>query len=224
MNSYGKLSFCHPFRKLMKNNLLFLVLAFICSALYFSCKTKPSKSFSEIPARLSYTEDLIRSIVPDQRNEYWVCIRQDVLGKIHPKNEIITGKGNISYLTISKINVPKDGFINEMWQGYYYIAYSENESIKIVKNEEQFVKFIGKINSLEKALLIAKMRGLSVDYSRPIGSSYRRIKSGFELYLARFHKCTIRTEPFKVSIDTLGNFKSESLNFYYDVDENTCAD
>lgn len=206
--------------------LLNLRIRFCLSALlllFVSCDNNLEQGFEKIPSRLNTTEDLIRGIAPDKDYKYWVCIRQDFNITRHSKNEIVTGHGNDSYMMNIKFDQPKNGFKNEMWRGYYYIAYMEGDTVKIVRNEEQLVRFIGKINSIEESLLIADIKGLSVDYDRAIGCSYKKTKNGYEFYLAKFHKCFVKTEPFRVSIDTLGNYKAKSLGFFYN-DENICLD
>lgn len=189
-----------------------------------SCQTKPDRGFKQIPKGMSDTEALIRGIKPLKKYNFWVCLRKDFPGKVNPITKIITGKGDTKKLMNYKFNEPISGFKSKMWIGYYYIAYLENDSLKLATNEKQLVKFIGSINSLEEALLIADIKDLAVDYSRPIGCSFKKSNSGYDLYLAKFHKCFVKTEPFKFSVDTSGNCSNKSLGFYYDVDDNTCLD
>lgn len=197
---------------------------FITSLLLLSCNSKVEQGFEKIPPGLNATEALIRAIQPDKKFEHWVCFRQDFPEKINAETEVITAKGEISKIMNIKFNLPKSGFKNEILHGYYYIAYLENDSVKLVINEKQLIKFIGNINSMGESLLIARMRGLSIDYSQPIGGSYKTVKNGYEFYLVKFHNCTVRTEPFKVYIDTQGNYKAKSLGFFYNVDDNKCFD
>ena len=169
---------------------------------------------------MNSTEALIRAIRPNKDYQFWACIREGYFRN----TEIITGKGDISYLMNNKFDDPKLGFIYKMWQGYFYIAYIENSHLKLAINKAQLINFIGKIDSIEEALLIADINNLSVDYERDIGSSYKKVKDGYEFYLVKFHKCTVRTEPFKVNIDTLGNYKARSLGFFYDIHDGICED
>lgn len=193
---------------------------FIISLLLLSCNRKIEQGFEKIPRGLNATEALIRAIRPNKDYQFWVCIREGYLRN----TEIITGKGDISYLMNNKFDDPKLGFIYKMWQGYFYIAYIENNHLKLATNKAQLINFIGKIDSIEEALLIADINNLSVDYERDIGSSYKKVKDGYEFYLVKFHKCTVRTEPFKVNIDTLGNYKAKSLGFFYDIHDGICED
>lgn len=204
--------------------LMLYVLVSSFSIYFLSCQTKPDKSFERIPDKLLKTEDLIKGILPTRQYEYWACFRQDMGGVRNPQTEIITSKGNISKLMNIKFNTPKSGFKNQMWRGYYYVAYIEKDSVNLVTNEKQLIRFLTSVNSIEEALLITSIKGFDVDHNRPIGSSFKKVKNGYELYLVKFHKCTVKTEPFKVYIDTLGNLKAKSLGFYYDVDSNTCLD
>lgn len=189
-----------------------------------SCNPYVEKGFEKIPDGLNSAENLIRNIRPAINYQYWACIRQDFEGKIHPETEIIVGHGNISYLMNNKFDQPKSGFFFDLFKGYFYIFYVENDRLKLVTNKAQLTRFIGKIDGLEEALLLAKINNLGTDYSRDIGGSYQKSQKGFELYLSRFHKCPVKTEPFRVSIDTLGNVKAKSLGFYYNIDNNICLD
>lgn len=203
-------------------NLSLKILIF--SFCFISCQTTPDKGFKQIPKGMSDTEDLIRAIKPNKEYEYWACFRKDFPGKINGNTKIIIGKGDIRKLMNIKFNEPTSGFKSKMWVGYYYIAYLENDSVKLVANEKQLMKFIGTLNSIKEALLIADIKGLYVDYSRPIGCSFQKTNVGYNFYLAKFHKCFVKTEPFKLSIDTLGNYHAKSLGFYYNVDDDTCLD
>lgn len=197
---------------------------FIISLLLLSCNRKIEQGFEKIPRGLNATEALIRAIRPDKKFEHWLCFRQDFPEKINAETEVITAKGEISKIMNIKFNLPKSGFKSEILHGYYYIAYLETDGIKLVTNEKQLIKFIGNINSIEESLLIASIRGLTIDYSQPIGGSYKKVKNGYEFYLVKFHNCTVRTEPFKVCINTSGNYKAKSLGFFYDVNNNKCFD
>ena len=196
----------------------------IFSLVLIACNTRIEQGFEIIPPGLNSTENLIKGIRPDKDYQYWACIRQDFSGKIHPETEIITGHGNISYLMNIKFDQPNSGFLFKMWEGYFYIAYIENDSVKLVTNKTQLIRFIGKIDNLEEALLLAELDNLEVDYTRDIGGSYKKTKKGFEFYLTKFYKCPVKTEPYRVSIDTAGNIKAKSLGFYYNIDNNTCLD
>ncbi|RLJ76976.1 hypothetical protein BCL90_2034 [Pedobacter alluvionis] len=123
-----------------------------------------------------------------------------------------------------KFDQPNSGFLFKMWEGYFYIAYIENDSVKLVTNKTQLIRFIGKIDNLEEALLLAELDNLEVDYTRDIGGSYKKTKKGFEFYLTKFYKCPVKTEPYRVSIDIAGDIKAKSLGFYYNIDNNICLD
>ncbi|WP_412466082.1 hypothetical protein [Pedobacter sp. KLB.chiD] len=208
----------------MQNRWLKLKYYTLILALFTSCNPDIEQGFEKIPAGLNLAEDLFRKIRPDKKYQYWACIRQDFESKIHPETEIIIGHGNISHLMNNKFDQPKSGFYFDLFRGYFYIVYLENDSMKLVTNKAQLIRFIGKIDGLEEALLLAKITNLEADYSRDIGGSYQKTKKGFELYLSRFHKCPVKTEAFRVSIDILGNVKAKNLGFYYNVDSNICLD
>lgn len=226
MNAYGIIRYFHHQLKTDMQNCLLKIKYYllIFHLVLIACNTRIEQGFEKIPPGLNLTEDLIKGIRPDKGYQYWACIRQDFSGKIHPETEIITGHGNLSYLMNNRFDQPKSGFIFDLFKGYFYIIYLENDGMKSVTNQAQLIRFIGKIDVLEEALLLAKINNLDVDYNRDIGGSYQKSQTGFELYLSRFHKCPVKTEPYRVGIDTAGNIKAESLGFYYNIDNNTCLD
>jgi len=208
----------------MKPLQLTLYILISSFSIYFlSCQTKPDKSYSKIPINLSDTKSIIRAIEPDKKYDYWACVLSNPSLTI-PRTEIITGRGDIKELWRIKFTPPETGFRSELFYGYYYIVYLKNNHVSVVRSGPELINFIGKVNSLDKALLIAKIKGLDVDYSRPIGSSFKKVKNGFELHLVKFHKCPVKTEPYKVNIDSLGKLTSKSLGFYYNISNGVCED
>jgi len=208
----------------MQKLLLKLKYYLLLIPLLTSCNQDIEHGFEKIPEGLNSTKNLFSNIRPAKNYQYWACIRQDFRSKTHPETEIIVGHGNISHLMNNKFDQPKSGFTFDLLNGYFYIVYLENDSMKLATNKTQLIRFIGKIDGLEEALLLARIENLEADYNRDIGGSYQKSQKGFELYLSEFHKCPVKTEPFRVSIDTQGNIRAKSLGFYYDIDNNTCLD
>lgn len=179
------------------------------------------KDFKQIPAELNDTESLIKHISPANKNVYWECVFKDYQQK---SSRTIVNLGDSSSLKNLKYQVPKTGFINKKWTGYYYIAYHDGNELRYVYDAKSLQKFIGKVDKLAEALIIAQTLNFCVDSKRKITGAYRKTINGFDLHLAKFHLCPMQTEAFKVHIDTLGNVRTKSLNYFYDVDKNICAD
>lgn len=186
-----------------------------------SCTPKVEKDFKSIPIQFDTLENIIKAITPSKKYIYWECIFKEYLDK--PSRTIIN-RGDSSKIKHLKYHVPLQGFITKNWIGYYYIAYYDENVLKYAYDTKSLQEFIGRINNLAEALLIAETQNLSVDLKRKVGSSYKQTKNGFELHLAKFHLCPMQSEAFKVSVDTLGNLNARSLNYFYNINENICAD
>ncbi len=83
------------------------------------------------------------------------------------------------------------------------------------KTESELQKFIGGINNLEEALLIAKINGLWFDPENMKGGSYRKELNGYSLYLMKWEKCPETKESFKVFIDSKGHVTKENNGIYF---------
>ncbi|SOD15477.1 hypothetical protein [Pedobacter xixiisoli] len=199
----------------MKKYLFFLLV--LC---LFSCTPSVEKDFKKIPTEFDTLENLIKHINPSKKYIYWECVYKEY----EKTSKVIISKGDSSSIRNLKYDVPRDGFINKNWTGYYYIAYQDGKKLKYAYDTKSLQTFIGKIDNLANALLIAETQNFSVDLKKKLGSSYKKTSNGFELHLAKFHSCPTQTEAFKISIDTLGNLEPKTLNYFYNVYKDVCAD
>lgn len=186
-----------------------------------ACAPSLEKDFKQIPSELNNTESLIKQISPLNKYVYWECVFKDYSQK---SSRTIVNSGDSSSIKNLKYQVPTAGFINKNWTGYYYIAYHDGNQLNYAYDTKSLQKFIGNINDLAEALLIAEANDFSVDLNRKIGSAYRKTNNGFELYVSKFHRCPVQKETFKVYVDSLGNISTKSLNYFYDTHKNICAD
>lgn len=186
-----------------------------------SCAPSVEKDFQRIPADFNAVENLIRHITPTKKYIYWECVTKV---DFEQNSKVITSKGDSSSIKDLKYDVPKDGFIYKNGTGYYYIAYYDGKKLMYAYDPKSLQTFIGKIDDLPEALLIAEAQNFSADFKKNFGSSYKKNSTGFELYLVQHHLCPTETEAFKISIDTLGNLEAKTSDYFYNVYKNLCAD
>lgn len=85
--------------------------------------------------------------------------------------------------------------------------------MRYLKSLKEFRFFLGDIDNLEEAMLLARTNGYILDTDIK-GSAYR-VKNGcYELHLMKFHEYPSRKESFEIKIDKKGNIKSKSLGVY----------
>lgn len=198
----------------MKHVLLILVIGL------YGCTPTVEKDFNKIPSNLATSKNLIETIKPSKEYIYWECVFKGY----QKGSNIIISKGDSTSIKNLSYTVPQCGFITENWSGYYYIAYFDGISLKYAYDQKSLIQFIGDIKYLDQALLIAKTHNYSIDLKTKIGSSYKKSKNGYELYLAKFHSCPVKTEAFKILVGINGDVNAKTLNHFYDVDDSICLD
>ncbi|MFN0257365.1 hypothetical protein [Pedobacter ureilyticus] len=186
-----------------------------------SCTPSVEKDFQRIPIEFNTVENLVRHITPTKKYIYWECIFKS---DFEQTSKVIASKGDSSSIKDLRYDVPKEGFIYGNGAGYYYIAYYDKKKLAYAYDPKSLQAFIGKIDDLPEALLIAETQNFSVDFKKKFGSSYKKTPTGFELYLAQHHLCPTQSEAFKILINTLGNLEAKTSNYFYNVHKNVCAD
>lgn len=168
----------------------------LLSGLVFGQKTVPS-DFKKIPEILDNTELLYPFIIPDKKYDYWSVLRNNP----DPDEAIIYESQAPDFMTIND-PAPEKGFFQKCLSEncFSYIIACENGKSKYFSNEEQLRDFIGFIDNLPEALLIAKMFGYTVDTSNKLGSSYKIEDKFISLYLSKLKNNSEAKEYFQIKI------------------------
>ncbi|MDN4013017.1 hypothetical protein QX233_11130 [Chryseobacterium gambrini] len=176
--------------------VLFPVLL-LCSGWIFSQKTVPA-DFKKIPEILDNTELLYPFIVPDKKYEYWSVLRNNP----DPDKAIVYESQMPDLMTLND-PAPKKGFFQKCLgeNCYSYILACEKSRSKYFSNEQQLREFIGFVNNLPEAILIANTFGYSVDSSNPLGSSYKTENQYISLYLSKSKNNSGTKESFFIKIN-----------------------
>ena len=145
--------------------------------------------FIQIPESLSRENriPLYDKIIPSKNYDYWQVNYIEYLPEEHHKT--IFEKGTLE-LEPTKLELAKieSCFYHEcepMLCCTSILAVEEN-NIDTINTEESFRRFIGDINNLEEALLIAKTYGYWYDYENMEGGSYYQTENEYVMKLFEF--------------------------------------
>jgi hypothetical protein len=175
-------------------------------------KTLP-EGFSRIPGDATNIKNLVSNIIPGETVRYWQY-EEWMTGHA----TLIRSVGESSLRKrINSFDVEGGFFSNcvPIPVCHSVVSYITDDEVKYVTSEEAMVKFIGKVDNLEEAILIAMLKGLYVDAGDTRGGSYRKTSDGFELYLVDTQDCPVTSTSVKVNLTLDGKFTSQNERVYY---------
>lgn len=213
----------------MRNIIILIILV-----LFISCEKKePEKLEVEIgtkdvvgtpnfhkinySVKENYSDSLAKHINPNRKYQYW----QYVAYYINSSSETYTvlKQGGDSLLR-KKINEkPRPNYSAGIFFGGHpnfrcnYVVTIDNGKVNSLKTEEQFRDFLGTIDNLEEAILLASTYDYQLDNDIR-GSEYRDLQNGFELHLMKYHEFPTRRESIEIKISRDGFIKTKSLGIY----------
>lgn len=190
--------------------VLFPVLL-LCSGWVFSQKTVP-EDFKKIPEILDNTELLYPFIVPDKKYEYWSVLRNNP----DPDKAIIYESQMPDLMTLND-PAPEKGFFQKCIgeNCFSYVLACEKSRSKYFSNEQQLRDFIGFVDNLPEAILIANTFGYTVDSANQLGSSYKIDNQYISLYLSKSKNSSETKESFFIKINRkTGKLEVKSNGFY----------
>ncbi|WP_449398691.1 hypothetical protein [Chryseobacterium wanjuense] len=195
--------------------LLFPIFLLL-SGLVFGQKAVPS-DFKKIPEILDNTELLYPFIVPDKKYDYWSVLRNNP----DPDKAIIYESQAPDFMTIND-PVPEKGFFQKCLgeDCFSYLIACENSRSAYFSNEKQLRDFIGFVDNLPEAILIANTYGYTVDTPNPLGSSYKIEDRHISLYLSKANNCPPTKESFLIKINRkTGKIEAKSNGVYFKSEE-----
>lgn len=176
--------------------VIFPVLLFF-SSLFFSQNTVPA-DYKKIPEILDNPELLFPFIVPDQKYDYWSVLRNNP----DPDKAVIYESQTPDFMTLND-PAPEKGFFQKCLgeDCFSYILACENGRTKYFSTEKELRNFIGPVDNLPEALLIANSYGYYVDSTSPSGSSYKTDDKYISLYLTKLNNNAAGKESFLIKIN-----------------------
>ncbi|WP_066436619.1 hypothetical protein [Chryseobacterium sp. CCH4-E10] len=189
--------------------LLFLVL-FLCSGLVFSQKTVPP-DYRKIPEILDNPQLLYPFIIPDKKYDYWSVLRNNP----DPDKAIIYESQTPDFMTLNDSS-PTKGFFQKCLgeDCFSYVLACEKGRTLYFSDEQQLRNFIGFVDNLPEAVLIANTHGYIVDAGYALSSSYKMDQNQIYLYLTKFTN-SVTKESFFIKINRkTGKLEVKSNGFY----------
>lgn len=190
--------------------LFFFILLVSCSK---KEETK-EKHFVKINYNLSYDykDSLIQKIIPNKNYDYYAYI-----GIRGSDFNILNEKGDTLKKHKYQIKL-KDSSLG-FFQGCHprwcadYIVTIDNNHLQFITSEIDAGTFLGTIDNLEEALLLAQLKGYYLD-NDVRGNGYRITDKGYELHLMKFSSDPLQKESVEITIDKHGNTWTKSLGIY----------
>lgn len=200
-----------PSRKIISMKII-LIISFLIPVLFLSQKTV-SEDYKKIPEIFDSTEFLYPFIKPDTKYQYWSVLRN--IEDPDPDKSIIYESQMPDYMTLND-PAPEKGFFQECTTSdcFSYILACKNGKTEYFNNEQQLRNFIGSVDNLPEAILIAETYGFKVDTSNRLGSSYKIDNQHIWIYVSK-SKNDIQKESFLVKINRkTGKLDAKSNGFY----------
>ncbi|KMQ63097.1 hypothetical protein ACM46_14250 [Chryseobacterium angstadtii] len=191
---------------------IFFTVFLILSNLSFAQITVPD-DYRKIPEILDNTELLYPFIVPDKDYGYWRVLTNDP----DPEKAVIYESQMPDFMTINE-PLPEKGFFQKCMGNrcFSYILACKKERSVYFSSEKQLRDFIGTVDNLPEAILIAQTYGFSVDTTNKLGSSYTIEDSFIELYLSKSKGCPEIKESYFIKINRKnGRLESKNKGVYF---------
>lgn len=190
--------------------VLFLTLLLLCG-MVSGQKAVPS-DFKKIPEILDNIDLLYPFIVPDKDYAYWRVLNNDT----DYEKAVIYESQAPDFMTINE-PVPERGFFQKCVGNncFSYILACKNERAVYFSNEQQLRDFIGTVDNLPEAILLAKTYGYSVDTQNLFTGSYKMDDRHISMYLMQSKGCPAVKESFLIKINRKnGKLEAKSNGVY----------
>ncbi|CAA7194502.1 hypothetical protein [Chryseobacterium potabilaquae] len=197
--------------------ILFVIIVLISGSLYSQISSSVSTDFKKIPDILDTTDYLYPFIVPDKKFEYWSVLSNET----DPEKMAIYESQMPEYMTLND-PAPEKGFFQRCLgtSCFSYILACENNHTTYFSSEKQLRDFIGFVDNLPEAILIAKTYGFTVDTTHTLSASYKIEDHFISLYVAKIKNCPTSKESFLIKINRkTGKLETKSKGIFFKSDE-----
>ena len=190
----------------MKAMLTLVVLIFCCS----SCGDK----LTSMAKGAIDDEELLKHIVPyDENVQYWE------INYLDGQTKVLASFGNLGDEEPNKLK-----FYHNSFSGFftgcqpllcsYRIVFLKDGSWNFVESIEELKTFIGKVENVQEAFLLARMQGFRID-EKSDGNGYLKTEKGYKLKVMKYKSCPESKESFNVFINSDEIVSVSSNGFYY---------
>lgn len=195
----------------------FIIASFlIASNLFFAQITVPD-DYKKIPDILDTVDYLYPFIVPSKDYAYWRVLNND---NDYEKAVIYESQAP-DFMTINE-PVPERGFFQKCMGNncFSYILACKKDRSVYFSNEQQLRDFIGTVDNLPEAILLAKTYGYSVDTKNRFSGAYKMDDRHISMYVMQSKGCPAVKESFWVKINRKTGKLEAKSNGVYSKDEN----
>lgn len=177
---------------------IIIILIFVSSFNLLFSQSIITDNYMKIPDTLYWKDRLYPFIIPNKKYNYWKVIRKD-----GSSEELIYENKKCKNVNYTEDHSIEDGFFVECLPSgcFTYILACQNKQPEYITSEKELRDFIGYVDNLPEALLIAKTYDLWFDRKNPIGGSYKIEKDFIYLNLTKFSRCPVSNEAFFVKIN-----------------------
>ncbi len=169
----------------------------LCSGLVFSQKTVPA-DYQKIPEILDNPELLYPFIVPDKKYDYWSVLKNNP----DPDKAVIYESQTPDFMTLND-PAPVKGFFQKCLgeNCFSYVLACDKGRTQYFSDEQQLRNFIGSVDNLPEAILIANTYGYIADTDNRLSSSYKIDEKHVSLYLTKLTVNSTQKESFLIKIN-----------------------
>ncbi|MDN3693880.1 hypothetical protein QWZ06_17100 [Chryseobacterium tructae] len=190
---------------------IIITLSLIFSNLLSAQITVPD-DYKKIPNILDTTEYLYPFIIPSKEYDYWRVLTNDS----DPDKAIIYESQAPLYMTINE-PAPEKGFFQKCIGNscFSYIVACKKDRPVYFFTEEQLRNFIGTVDNLPEAILLAHTYGYSIDTQNRFTGSYKIDDHSISLYALQAKGCPVVKESFLIKINRkTGKLTAKSNGIY----------
>lgn len=176
---------------------IILSFSLIFPHLFFAQITVPD-DYKKIPDILDTTEYLYPFVIPNKEYEYWRVLTNDS----DPDKAIIYESQAPDFMTINE-PVPEKGFFQKCIGNHcfsYILACKKDRSVYF-SDEQQLRDFIGTVDNLPEAILLARTYGYSIDPKNRFTGSYKIDDHSISMYALQSKGCPATKESFFIKIN-----------------------
>ena len=188
---------------------IFMAICILAYATY-SEETGPPPEAKEIPFPPMEQYKLIAHVIPDKAYDYWHYKVSD----LYTDQYRMTYKGDTTFRALLHRDKTRPTFHVD-GLSFTHMVYVNHGKAGYVTNNEELKSFIGKVDNLEEAILIAGMSGFVQDRKQRFANAYLKTAKGYELYLGSFELCPVTNRLFHITIDYSGHLTAKYLRTYY---------
>ncbi len=200
----------------MKTLILLLFIVLVSCTKNERIATDKEAPFKKLPFDLStnFRDSIAKQIIPNKNYKYWAyCSLRD--GYSEKSRIIIKQGGDTLFKFKADPNTAIHGFYQGGHPGYSanYLLVNDNGKKEVLETEDGLRKFLGPIDNLEEAVLLALSYGYVLDTDIK-GNAYRIKDGNYEMHLLKYNDYPFRKESVEVIVNKEGFIKTQSLDIY----------